>query len=82
MSHYGAFHYILIAVRGNKEQTAGTCLVQLSGPPEEAWKGCLQHHDKVLQLFRNSDQHVLIHQVVLCLLQSPLAAHVPAQRSR
>lgn len=58
----------------------GTCFVQLSGSSEEAWQRCLQHHDKILQLLSYSDQHVLVHQVVLRLLQSPLAAYIPAHR--
>lgn len=57
----------------------GTCFIQISGSLEEAWQCGLQHHDKVFQLFCDSHQHVLIHQVVLGLIQSPLAAHVPAQ---
>lgn len=59
----------------------GTCFIQLSGSFEEAWQRGLQHHDKVFQLFCYSDQHVFVHQVVFSLLQGPLAAHVPAQRS-
>lgn len=69
-------------MRETKETTNGTCFVQLSGSFEEAWQRGLQHHDKVLQLLCYSDQHVFIHQVVFRLLQSPLAAHIPAQRSR
>ncbi len=63
-----------------KATANGTCFVQLSGSFEEAWQRRLQHHDKVLQLLRYSDQHVFIHQVVFGLLESPLTAHIPAQR--
>lgn len=59
-----------------------TCPVELRGPPEEARQRRLQHHHKVLQLLRDSHQQVFIHQVVLGLLQRPLAARVPAQRSQ
>lgn len=55
-----------------------TCPVQICGSSEEAWQRRLQHHHKVLQLLRYSHQQVFIHQVVLGLLQRPLAACVPA----
>lgn len=61
---------------------SSTCFVQLSGSFEEAWQRGLQHHDKIFQLFCYADQQVLIHQVVLCLLQSPLTAHVPTHKKR
>lgn len=61
---------------------SSTCFVQLSGSFEEAWQRGLQHHDKIFQLFCYADQHVLIHQVVLCLLQSPLTAHVPTHKKK
>lgn len=56
-----------------------TCFVKLGGSFEEAGQRRLQHHDKVLQLLGYSDQHVLIHQVVLGLLQRPVTAHIPAE---
>lgn len=59
----------------------GTCSVELCGPLEEAWQCCLQDHDKVLQLLRDSNQQVLIHQVVLGLFQGPSAARIPAQKT-
>lgn len=51
-----------------QEHKASTCFVQIRGSFEEARQRSLQHHDKVLQLFCYSDQHVFIHQVVFCLL--------------
>lgn len=59
-----------------------TCPIELRGSSEEAWQRRLQHHHEVLQLLRYSHQQVFIHQVVLGLLQRPLAARVPAQRSQ
>lgn len=83
LSHSARFSgkfLILTPLRRHKSQER-TCFVQLGGSFEEAWQRRLQHHHKVLQLLRYSNQHVFIHQVVFGLLQSPLAAHVPAQRS-
>lgn len=58
-----------------------TCPVELRGPLEEVWQCCLQDHDEVLQLLSDSDQQVLVHQVVFGLFQGPSTAYIPAHSS-